>query len=112
MKFLKWQFGRQGSGYEILPIIYWKRLFFDCYLIKISTGINVPPHNDPVPGKKHYRFNCHFGRFTGGEFIINDPLIKIFKYLYLIRPDIQVHSLTKVDSGALYIFSVGWAVKE
>lgn len=111
MKFFKWQLGRQGSGYEILPIIFWKKLFFDCYLIKISEGIEVPPHNDPVPNKNHYRLNIHFGFYEGGKFQIKEPLIKVLDFLWVIRPDRDVHSLDKITKGNLYIFSIGWVTK-
>lgn len=111
MKFLKWQLGRQKSGYEILPIIFWNKLCFDCYLIKISQGTEVPAHKDEVSDKRHVRLNIHIGSYTGGKFLIEDPIIKIFQFFWVIRPDKYEHKLELVKTGNLYIFSIGWTLK-
>lgn len=111
-KVLRWQRGRQESGYDKMLLLQsmWP-LPFDVYLLRFPTGSEIKPHVDRVASGAHYRLNLVIRRAKyGGEFIcakaIHDsPRIKIF------RPDVCEHSVTQIESGTRYVLSVGWIRK-
>lgn len=107
-KLFRWNKGRQNTGYDVFPFFMSKWLKMDCYLIRISEGVEIPEHNDEVEAGKHYRLNIHFGFYNGGKFHCESYICKLFETLFYFRPDIFKHSLGKVVSGTLYIFSLGF----
>lgn len=124
MKLWCWEEGRQGSGYRKLTLAFSKRFNFDCYLIEIGEGVEVPTHRDPSPeGYEHHRYNFTL-RFPekGGETYIDitrsiegsestSPVLRQFPIVgrsYLFRPDLWWHGVTKVEKGKLLLFSFGW----
>lgn len=111
---MKWERGRQESGYDKMLLAYGKfPLPFDCYILRFPEGSEIGTHTDPVDkGKKHYRMNIVLKKAKeGGEFvaenaIINWPRVKLF------RPDVTPHSVTRVVTGYRYVLSIGWLRKE
>ena len=109
---LRWQRGRQDSGYDKMLLLQslWP-LPLDVYLLRFPTGSQIQPHVDRVESGAHYRLNLVIQRArAGGEFacsnaIHDSPRIKLF------RPDICEHSVSRVDSGTRYVLSVGWVRK-
>jgi hypothetical protein len=111
VKWWRWNKGRQGTGYDVLPFFISKLLLADCYLIRIGKGVSVPEHVDPAkPGFAHHRFNVHFGRFKGGE-LKNEKVTWAWKNVYLFRPDLSKHSVSEVTDGTLYVFSFGFLAR-
>lgn len=109
---LKWEKGRQKSGYEKLKIFESKFLKFDCYLLKFKTGAFIDKHTDPVQGHKHYRFNLNLNAgYVGGNPIVYGKCILKNRFFYLFRPDIVLHEVSKVEKGVRYTLSIGWLVK-
>ncbi len=103
--------GRQGTGY------FKKALFevelgswgFDGWLLWYPVGAHIPPHTDPVKGKKHWRLNIVLRNADqGGEFH-TDGLIKNLPRITLFRPDLARHGVTKVTRGARHVLSLGCA---
>ena len=105
-----WIKGRQGTGYDKLPIIVTR--FFDLYLLRFPQGCHVPPHVDGVDaGFAHYRMNIVLKKAKdGGEFVTNGSIIN-WSRLKLFRPDICEHSVTRVNMGTRYLLSIGWLRK-
>lgn len=110
-KWLRWQTGRQGTGYDkMLLALNHKLIPFDCYLLRFPEGVSIPPHRDQVTTGKHYRLNMIVKTSdSGGEFIceqniLNLPRIKLF------RPDIYVHQVTEVKGGSRWVLSIGWVL--
>lgn len=105
---LRWQRGRQDGGYDKLLLFQSKRLRCDCWLIRYPIGAYIPPHTDPtVSGFAHHRLNLVIKKSKqGGYFICDDEWRKgrCFKF----RPDIQVHSVTRVLGSNRYVLSFGW----
>jgi hypothetical protein len=70
-RWLWWEKGRQNTGYDKLlwainPFI----IPFDCYLLRVPEGTQIPPHRDPVTAGRHYRLNIIVKRSpSGGEFV-------------------------------------------
>lgn len=112
MKWLKWEKGRQKSGYDKLLIatLSWP-IPFDCYLLRFPTGSGIAPHTDPVRERQHYRFNWVIKKARqGGEFVCKQTLFRS-KRCVLFRPDQTEHSVTTVTKGTRYVLSVGWTLK-
>ena len=108
---LKWQKGRQGTGYDKILLAQNDKIIpFDCYLLRFPEGVSIPPHKDKVQRGKHYRLNMILKKSkSGGEFlaeksIINLPRIKLF------RPDLYTHEVTTVKGGSRWVLSVGWVI--
>lgn len=104
---MKWQNGRQGTGYLKKKMFdFWK---MDCYLIKYPDGSFIPEHIDKVDDKKHYRLNIVIKKpYSGGLFICDKTIINTCR-LILFRPDRYKHRLTPVV-GERLVMSFGIAI--
>ncbi len=105
----RWQRGRQRSGYDKMLLLqsYWP-LPLDMYVLRFPEGSEIPPHTDPVSAGDHFRLNILLKRARkGGQFICSTPIYESERIKYF-RPDACVHSVTKVESGSRYVFSIGW----
>ena len=108
-KAFRWERGRQQSGYD--KMLLWLIPFplpSDGYLLRFPTGAEIPPHVDPVDGKRHFRLNLILRRSRhGGEFICKDPIWN-FRRIKLFRPDLSEHAVTRVEEGNRLVLSIGW----
>lgn len=103
----KWEQGRQNTNYWKLKIISW--WFFDLYLLMYPEGSFIPPHQDPVEGKKHYRLNIELMKAKeGGEFICRGGYQ--WGRFILFRPDLYEHAVTRITKGKRYLLSLGWVL--
>jgi hypothetical protein len=110
-KWLRWQRGRQGTGYDkmLLATARWP-LPFDCYLLRYPQGSAIPAHTDPITDKRHYRLNIVLWRASlGGEFVCATPIFATER-IKLFRPDACEHSVSEVKQGSRYVFSLGWVL--
>jgi len=119
-----WRPGRQGTGYDILPLPrvadgaiaralallgtpfddYW-----DVYLIRYLDGSHIPPHTDPAQhGRRHRRLNALLERATsGGQLTIaGAPIELAIGDAVVFEPDHEIHEVSRV-SGTRVLFSVG-----
>jgi len=106
---LRWQRGRQGSGYDKMLLLTapWP-LPFDSYLIRYPEGSEIPPHTDPVQQGRHYRLNLVLkAPRSGGDFVCATPIFAS-RHIKLFRPDACEHSVTRVEGGSRYVWSLGW----
>lgn len=111
MAWLKWQNGRQNSGYDTLRLLQGKN--FDFYLLRFRQGSSIKWHVDPVEaGMRHFRLNLFVKPAEiGGEFRSNGSIIKN-RFFCLFRPDIHRHSVTPIIKGTRYVLSFGFVLKE
>lgn len=108
-KLFKWEAGRQNSGYYkmLLARLKWP-LKFDFYLLKFLEGSEIKTHLAPVPKGRHFRINFIIKKaFKGGEFICNKTLFSNKRIKYF-RPDLEKHSVTKIEKGTRLVLSIGW----
>jgi hypothetical protein len=111
---LKWQKGRQNTGYEkMLVCESYFPVPFDIYILRFNKGNEIPEHTDKVmQGFKHYRMNIILKHsIEGGDFVCNNCIINN-KYVKFFRPDINIHSVTKIIKGTRYVLSIGFLKKE
>lgn len=70
----------------------------------------MPPHTDPVTGKRHYRLNIELWKAKdGGRFYGCQPLLRLPR-MVLFRPDTQTHAVSWVGEGTRLVLSFGLAV--
>ena len=112
-KWLRWQRGRQHSGYEKMLLIYNELgIEFDVYLLRFPVGSEIPPHRDQVQSGRHFRLNIILKKSKfGGEFICEKHILNLVR-IKLFRSDLYAHSVTKVSSSARYVLSVGWVLPD
>jgi len=115
---MKWEKGRQNSGYEKIKLLESQRFKFDVYLLRYRKGASIPPHYDPAPfGFAHHRLNIVLKRAKdGGNFFtlshgIHRPHKFMNNRIIFFRPDITSHMVSKVKRGARYVLSIGWLRK-
>lgn len=108
-----WIAGRQGTGYFKMLLLQNSRFIpFDIYLLKFPEGSYIDWHTDPVPDYNHYRINWIVKTSEkGGEFISKSPIFTS-KYLNIMRPDIDLHCVTKIEKGTRYVLSLGWVLSK
>jgi hypothetical protein len=111
MKFLQWEQGRQGTGYERLTLIVGGFLPLDLHILRYRPGDHVPPHTDPVEFGRHYRLNIILTKAKGGEFHCANTIFETSR-IKLFRPDLEEHSVTLVTRGTRYVLSIGWVLPE
>ncbi|MEM7246706.1 MAG: 2OG-Fe(II) oxygenase [Acidobacteriota bacterium] len=107
-----WEEGRRGTGYLKRRLFRWRlgRLGSDAYLLKYPEGSSVPPHRDPVDGGSHYRLNIELRRAArGGDFRCDTTIVRLPR-IALFRPDRHEHSVSRVEEGTRWVFSVGVAL--
>lgn len=108
MKLFQWEPGRQQSGYKKFTLIYSVFLKLDCYLIHYPEESYIPPHVDSAPNGKMYRLNIELRRAEqGGIFQCTENIFSLFGRIFLFRPDIEMHSVSKIQKGSRLIFSIG-----
>ncbi len=76
MKFLRWEKGRQETGYDkmLIATAKWPRPF-DMYLLRFFPGHEIPLHKDGVKEGEHHRVNFILKNSKeGGEFICEDSI--------------------------------------
>lgn len=112
MALWRWERGRQLSGYDKLLLLQSKWLKFDCYLLRFPTGSGIKPHNDPVPGWRHYRLNIVLKKAHGGRFICPNVTWRWGQRAAFFRSDIATHSVTEVLQGTRWVLSIGWLLKD
>lgn len=119
-----WRPGRQGTGYDILPIAdrgeprVTRALAqlgtpfedsWDVYLIRYPNGAHIPPHTDPGHhGRRHRRLNALVTPTTsGGELRIAASLVELAPGdAVVFYPDAELHEVSPVV-GTRLLFSVG-----
>jgi hypothetical protein len=105
MAWLRWQDGRQGTGYRKLLLLGGPR--FDVYLLHFPCGSYIHPHTDPVAEGRHFRANLTLWRARrGGEFVCSRILFEVPR-LKVFRPDIMEHSVTQIEEGTRWVLSLG-----
>jgi hypothetical protein len=105
----RWQRGRQASGYDKLLLggLPWP-IPCDSYLLRFPCGASVPPHVDRVPSGRHDRLNIILRPARrGGEFVCARP-IYVNRRVKLFRPDVETHSVTRIEEGTRWVLSIGW----
>ena len=118
MSLWTWEEGRQSGGYRKLTLAASKWLKFDCHLIVLPEGSEVPEHTDPAPGGYvHHRINITltFAKRGGITWIRSlgdwDWPLPMTDRIYRFKPSINPHGVMKVESGALRLLSIGWLRK-
>lgn len=118
-KWLRWENGRQDSGYGKLLLAQSKSLKFDFYLLRIPVNGFVPRHIDPaVDGFEHHRVNITLNKScpnTGMVMVEGPAKTWLNKRIMRFRPDLYFHSMTPVDCiwcNHMYILSFGWLRKQ
>lgn len=105
----QWQRGRQQSGYDkmLLAGATWP-FRFDLYFLKFPTDSEIAPHKDQVKSGRHFRLNIVIKEaLVGGQFNCKAPIYET-RRIKLFRPDISEHSVTCIEQGNRYVFSIGW----
>jgi hypothetical protein len=110
---MRWIPGRQSSGYDKLPLFVSTRLKCDLYLLRFREGSFIDWHQDPVPGRRHYRANWFLRHARrGGHFECEGAPLVDWPFLQVFRPDLPRHRVGEVLEGTRYVLSFGWALPE
>jgi hypothetical protein len=121
IKLWKWRKGRQGTGYEIFPILFCDFLKIDLYIVRYKKGSHIPWHFDPVEPKwEHHRLNIIFKDCAvGGKFLFDSRAVHLVKQGIFckirwtkFRPDQVEHMVTEVIEGSRTVISFGYVKKE
>ena len=109
---LKWEAGRQGTGYEKLKLFnrwkFFSRFKWDLYILRYPVGAGIPLHCDPVPDHKHYRLNVYLWNAKAGGVPEHYATIFTNRFFTLFRPDLHLHSVSPVTAGTRYVLSFGF----
>lgn len=104
---MKWEYGRQGTGYRKLKLFISEWLRADAYILHLPAGSYAPPHTDYVPFAEHHRVNI---TLRGDVWMGTPSAAKVFRlgrWFSYFRPDITDHWTVPVVKDT-YILSIGW----
>lgn len=110
-----WNLGRQNGSYLLFTLINLNliKIKIDSHLIKFPMNSFIPEHIDTVDNYNHYRLNIILKKPTiGGHFKIDENIFSIFNRIFLFRPDLYKHSVSKIISGERFVWSLGIAFKK
>lgn len=104
---LRWQKGRQNTGYDKCLIFVSRWLKCDCYILRFNTGSAIPPHTDKIDSGRHFRLNIVLKHAkAGGQFHCEQMLFESNR-VKLFRPDLHAHSVSLITDGTRYVLSLG-----
>lgn len=128
---LHWEKGRQETGYlkAAVPVNYSaiiqglvvrsiqaldntepRALTYDCYILKYEKGSFIPYHkDDALFESQHWRLNAIISDADkGGELNFEHRTVGFTQRdAVIFRPDLLNHSVSTVESGIRYVWSVG-----
>ncbi len=110
---MKWETGRQDTGYFKKCLINSKLFKFDVYLLKYPEGSYINPHIDSaiIPFHEHHRVNIVLKNADlGGHFWLDDKCQR--GRFHYFRPDKVRHSVNTIHRGTRYVLSIGWNKKK
>lgn len=112
MNYMKWEKGRQNSGYDKLKIFQIScPILADLYLLRFPKGSYVKPHKDPVEGRRHYRLNIVIKKaHIGGTFLCSTQILD-WGRIQFFRSDLAKHAVSPILKGSRYVLSFGVALK-
>ncbi|WP_398410869.1 2OG-Fe(II) oxygenase [Shewanella inventionis] len=75
--------------------------------ITYQQNHRVMKHVDPVQQGRYYKLNVVIKQpLIGGVFTCEKYIINLFNRVYLFRPDLYEHSVTKIESGKRVLLSI------
>lgn len=81
-----------------------KRL--NIYLVRYNQGHKVGPHVDMVSEGRLYKLNWVLAKpKAGGKFICEKTMFNLFGRLYLFRPDLYQHQVSRIERGNRWLLS-------
>ena len=108
---MRWEEGRQKTGYLVTRLFQSAKLRADCWLIYYPTGSYILAHTDSAPGFKHYRLNIDLRKAKkGGKLKCEEPIFRFWRFNFF-RSD-RLHFVTEVREGTRLVLSVGWLRRE
>ena len=103
---MKWEPGRQGTGYRKLRLVNGQH--WDLHVIDYPAGVGIPRHFDLVPNRRHLRVNVALR--TGGARLLADAvLFRIRERLVVFWSD-RKHEVTPARSRRTVV-SLGLALE-
>lgn len=108
-KLFRWEKGRQNTGYLVFTMLNSNHLAMDMHLLAYPTGSQIPPHKDPLNfDQRHYRINVEVRRPEKGGLFECGKCIFRWGRIAFFRPDLETHSVTKIEKGHRLVLSLGW----
>jgi len=76
------------------------------YLVHYPEGHKIGPHLDMVSEGRLYKLNYVLLKpRAGGEFFCEKNMFNLFGRLYLFRPDLYQHGVSKIERGSRWLLS-------
>ncbi len=79
---------------------------FNIYLVRYPQGHRVIPHVDMIAQGKLFKLNCVLSKpKAGGEFICDKNIFNLRGRVYLFRPDLYQHQVSRIERGKRWLLS-------
>ena len=76
------------------------------YLVRYPEGHKVVPHVDMVSEGRLYKLNLVLVKpKAGGQFLCENNLFNLAGRLYLFRPDLYQHRVSRIERGNRWLLS-------
>jgi hypothetical protein len=86
--------------------ILFRSKHLNLYLVRYPEGHKVGPHLDMTSEGRLYKLNCVLVKpKAGGEFICEKNIFNLFGRVYLFRPDLYQHRVSKIERGNRWLLS-------
>lgn len=107
MRLPRWEEGCQRSGYRKMLLGHGRT--WDLHLIDYPAGTGIPPHTDPLPGRRHVRVNVAI--LPGGTRLYADGTIWRWGERVVIFRSDRRHGV-RAGNGRRLVLSLGLSLKE
>ncbi len=76
-------------------------------LVTYPQGHKVLRHHDPMGSGRYYKLNVVLQKpQRGGQFHADKLIFSVFNRVFLFRPDLYSHSVTRIEQGQRKLLSV------
>jgi hypothetical protein len=91
---------------KVTTRILFRSRYLSVYSVRYPEGHKVVPHMDMIAEGRLYKLNCVLRKpRVGGKFICDQNIFNLFGRVYLFRPDLHQHQVSRIESGKRWLLS-------
>ena len=86
--------------------ILFRSRYLNIYSVRYPEGHRVVPHVDMIADGRLFKLNYVLSKpKAGGEFLCEKNIFNLFGRLYLFRPDLYEHQVSRIEKGNRWLLS-------
>jgi len=92
---------------KVTTRILFRSRYLNIYSVRYPEGHRVIPHVDMIAEGRLYKLNYVLAKpKRGGVFICDKNIFNLFGRVYLFRPDLHQHQVSRIEKGRRWLLSI------